>query len=193
MDNIRVVQVVVQAFQVRIKGLNRPGLQNPQLVSVSFRQPENCYLVRFSALHGALQALIMKNIAISGTWRFALPGSNITTAIVDVDNACLWIATERLNADADVEVDIFKKGLPDDPYEMEDVSFPTCFPESPDWSRRTMQIHCDCRWRPLNSSRSLYHVQADSFRILPHKWLLSGASLEKSHLSSSRAEEISRR
>jgi elongator complex protein 1 len=69
----------------------------------------------------------MKNLAISGTWRFALPGSNITTAIVDVDNACLWIATERLNADADVEVDIYRKGLPDDPYEMEDVSFTLVF------------------------------------------------------------------
>jgi len=65
----------------------------------------------------------MKNIAISGTWRFSFPGSNITTAIVDVDSACLWIAKERLNADADVEVDIYKKGLPDDSYEMEDVSF----------------------------------------------------------------------
>jgi len=69
----------------------------------------------------------MKNIAISGTWRFSFPGSNITTAIVDVDSACLWIAKERLNADADIEVDIYKKGLPDDSYEMEDVSFPLNF------------------------------------------------------------------
>jgi len=64
----------------------------------------------------------MKNIAISGTWRFAMQGSNITTAIVDIDRACLWIASERLNADADVEMDIYRKGLPDDSYEMEDVS-----------------------------------------------------------------------
>jgi len=142
-------------------------------------------------LHGASQALIMKNLAISGTWRFALPGSNITTAIVDVDNACLWIATERLNADADVEVDIYKKGLPDDPYEMEDVSFPLVFLGPSIGPAGRCRFTAECRWRPLNSSRSLYHVQADSFRILPHKWLLSGALLEKSHLSSSRAEEIS--
>lgn len=69
----------------------------------------------------------MKNIAISGTWRFSLPGSNITTAIVDVDRACLWIAKEQLNADADVEVDIYKKGLPDDSYEVEAVSPPLNF------------------------------------------------------------------
>jgi hypothetical protein len=63
----------------------------------------------------------MKNIAISGTWCLTFPGSNITTAIVDVDRACLWIASERLNADADIEIDVYKKGLPDDSYEMEDV------------------------------------------------------------------------
>jgi elongator complex protein 1 len=68
----------------------------------------------------------MKNIAISGTWRFTLPGSNITTAIVDVDRACLWIASERLNADADVEIDVYKRGFSDNSYEMdsEDVSAP---------------------------------------------------------------------
>jgi hypothetical protein len=63
----------------------------------------------------------MKNIAISGTWCLAFPGINITTAVVDVDRACLWIASERLNADADIEIDVYKKGLPDDLYEMEDV------------------------------------------------------------------------
>jgi hypothetical protein len=87
----------------------------------------------------------MKNIAISGTWRLVVPGSNITTAIVDVDRACLWIASERLNADADVEIDIYKKGIPDDSYEMEDVS---AFAEGlrvMNWSRKAMQIHCDCR------------------------------------------------
>jgi elongator complex protein 1 len=66
----------------------------------------------------------MKNIAISGTWVFAIPGGNIATTIVDVDRACLWIASERLNADADTEISIYKKGLPGDSYEMEDVSPP---------------------------------------------------------------------
>lgn len=66
----------------------------------------------------------MKNIAISGTWHLAIPGSNITTAVFDVDRACLWIASERLNADSDIEVDIYQKGLPDDSYEMEHVSAP---------------------------------------------------------------------
>jgi len=87
----------------------------------------------------------MKNIAISGTWRFAIPGTNITTAIVDVDRACLWIASERLNADADIEINIYKMGLPDDSYEMEDVSAFTQGPQVMNWSRKTMQIHCDCR------------------------------------------------
>ncbi|KAI9454947.1 IkappaB kinase complex IKAP component [Russula earlei] len=64
----------------------------------------------------------MKNIAISGTWSFPLPGCNITTTIVDVDRACVWIASERVNADADTEVDIYQKGLPDDLFGIEDVA-----------------------------------------------------------------------
>ncbi|KAH9985168.1 IKI3 family-domain-containing protein [Russula vinacea] len=64
----------------------------------------------------------MKNIAISGTWSFSMPDGNITTAVVDVDRACLWIASERSNADADTEIDIYKKGLSGDSYEMEDVA-----------------------------------------------------------------------
>jgi elongator complex protein 1 len=66
----------------------------------------------------------MKNIAISGTWFCDIPGGNIPTTIVDADRACLWIASERLNADADTEIDIYKKGLPGDSYEVEDVSSP---------------------------------------------------------------------
>ena len=69
-----------------------------------------------------LVTLSMKNIAISGTWSFSMPDGNITTAVVDVDRACLWIASERSNADADTEIDIYKKGLSGDSYEMEDVS-----------------------------------------------------------------------
>jgi hypothetical protein len=71
----------------------------------------------------------MKNIAISGTWFSDIPGGNITTTIVDVDRACLWIASERSNADADTEIDIYKKGLPRDSYEVEDVSPPLNHPE----------------------------------------------------------------
>ncbi|KAI0278772.1 IKI3 family-domain-containing protein [Russula aff. rugulosa BPL654] len=64
----------------------------------------------------------MKNIAISGTWFSDIPGGNITTTIVDVDKACLWIASERLNPDADTEIDIYKKGLPSDSYDVEDAA-----------------------------------------------------------------------
>ena len=64
----------------------------------------------------------MKNIAISGTWLSAIPGGNITATIVDIDRDCLWIASERLNADADTELNIYKKGLPGDSHETEDVS-----------------------------------------------------------------------
>ena len=92
------------------------------LVRLAIHKVDTCYLYRFSTLHGAPVTLVMKNIAISGTWRLAMQGSNITTAIVDIDRACLWIASERLNADADVEMDIYRKGLPDDSYETEDVS-----------------------------------------------------------------------
>jgi elongator complex protein 1 len=64
----------------------------------------------------------MRNISLSGTWRVVIPDSNITTTAVDVDRACLWIASERWNADADIEIDIYKQGLPDDSCETEDVS-----------------------------------------------------------------------
>ena len=66
----------------------------------------------------------MRNIAISGTWFSDIPGGNVTTTIVDVDRGCLWIASERLNADADTEIHIYKKGLPGDSYEVENVSPP---------------------------------------------------------------------
>lgn len=127
----------LEAWWMRYKGWTGPEPARPaegrSFCCYPFRwwsigqQVENCCLCRFSALHGASPALIMKNIAISGTWRFSLPGNNITRAIVDVDRACLWIAKERLNADADVEVDIYKKGLPDDSYEVEAVSSPLNF------------------------------------------------------------------
>jgi hypothetical protein len=64
----------------------------------------------------------MKNIALSATWRSVIPDVNITALTVDVDNACLWIATERLNADADTEIDVYKRVLPSEAYEPQDVS-----------------------------------------------------------------------
>ncbi len=66
----------------------------------------------------------MRNIAISGTWSSAIPDGNITAGIVDVDRGCLWITSEQLNADADTEIDIYKKELPGDSYEVKDVSPP---------------------------------------------------------------------
>ncbi|KAI0264133.1 IKI3 family-domain-containing protein [Gloeopeniophorella convolvens] len=63
----------------------------------------------------------MRNIALSGTWRATVDGGNITTTVVDLDKGCLWIASERLNADADVEVDIYKRELPNDAYDIDDA------------------------------------------------------------------------
>jgi hypothetical protein len=64
----------------------------------------------------------MKNIALSASWRSVIPDVNITHVAVDVDNACLWIASERLNADADTEIDVYKRGLPRESSELQDVS-----------------------------------------------------------------------
>ena len=64
----------------------------------------------------------MKNIALSATWRSVIPDVNITTLAVDVENACLWIASERLNADADTEIDVYKRRIPSESYELQDVS-----------------------------------------------------------------------
>jgi hypothetical protein len=64
----------------------------------------------------------MKNIALSATWCSVIPDVNITNVAVDVDNACLWIASERLNADADTEIDVYKRGIPRESYELQEVS-----------------------------------------------------------------------
>jgi hypothetical protein len=64
----------------------------------------------------------MKNIALSATWRSVIPDVNITTVAVDVENACLWITSERLNADADTEIDVYKGTIPSESYELQDVS-----------------------------------------------------------------------
>jgi elongator complex protein 1 len=68
-----------------------------------------------------LSTIEMRNIALSGTWRSVVQGGNITITAVDVDRACIWIASERSNADADIEMDVYKRGLPDDSYEMDKV------------------------------------------------------------------------
>ncbi|KAH8994552.1 Elongator complex protein 1 [Lactarius akahatsu] len=64
----------------------------------------------------------MKNIFLSAIWRSVIPDVNITTVAVDVDNACLWIASERLNADADTEIDIYKRALPSGSDELQDIA-----------------------------------------------------------------------
>ncbi|KAH9022450.1 IkappaB kinase complex IKAP component [Lactarius hengduanensis] len=62
----------------------------------------------------------MKNISLSAIWRSVIPDVNITTVAVDVDNACLWIASERLNADADTEIGVYKRALPSGSDELQD-------------------------------------------------------------------------
>ncbi|KAH9039879.1 IkappaB kinase complex IKAP component, partial [Lactarius pseudohatsudake] len=64
----------------------------------------------------------MKNISLSATWRSVIPDVSITTVAVDVDNACLWIASERLNADADTEIDVYKRALPSGSDELQDIA-----------------------------------------------------------------------
>ena len=53
----------------------------------------------------------MENSVLSATWRSVIPDVNTTALTVDVDNlnACLWIVSERLNADADTEIDVYKE------------------------------------------------------------------------------------
>ena len=89
----------------------------------------------------------MKNIALSASWRSVIPDVNITNVTVDVDNSCLWITSERLNADADIEIDVYKRGLPKESYEHQDVSVLfTRFPpgiSSQDQSHHDVtDIHC---------------------------------------------------
>ena len=52
----------------------------------------------------------MENSVLSATWRSVIPDVNITALTVDVDNACLWIVSERLNADADTGIDVYERG-----------------------------------------------------------------------------------
>ncbi|KAH8980756.1 IkappaB kinase complex IKAP component [Lactarius hatsudake] len=64
----------------------------------------------------------MKNLSLSAIWRSVIPDVNITTVAVDVDNACLWIASERLNADADTEIDVYKRAFPSGSDELQDIA-----------------------------------------------------------------------
>jgi hypothetical protein len=119
---------------VRIGGIAEAGPNRTGHTGISLSAPVTAKIVNQSGLGLSLWffactvvhfiGTVMKNIAISGTWFSDIPGGDITTTIVDVDKACLWIASERLNADADTEIDIYKKGLPGDSYEVEDVSPP---------------------------------------------------------------------
>ena len=73
----------------------------------------------------------MKNIALSATWRSVIPNVNITTVAVDVENACLWIGSERLNADADTEIDVYKRRILSESDEVQDVSILFAYFRSP--------------------------------------------------------------
>ena len=78
----------------------------------------------WALIHGTRLILsqVMKNIALSATWRSVIPNVNITTVSVDVENACLWIGSERLNADADTEIDVYKRRILSESDEVQDVS-----------------------------------------------------------------------
>ncbi|KAI0061864.1 IkappaB kinase complex, IKAP component [Artomyces pyxidatus] len=51
----------------------------------------------------------MRNLALLNTEHVLFAHCNVTATAVDLDDGSLWIASERLNADADLEIEIYKQ------------------------------------------------------------------------------------
>ena len=53
----------------------------------------------------------MRNLGLRAVQNIALFNANITAVAIDLEGDAIYVASERRNADADIEVEIFKLGL----------------------------------------------------------------------------------
>ena len=53
----------------------------------------------------------MRNLGPRDVQNIALPNANISALAIDLEEDAVYVTSERQNADADIEVEIFKLGL----------------------------------------------------------------------------------
>ena len=53
----------------------------------------------------------MRNLGLRDVQNIALPNANISALAIDLEEDAIYVTSERQNADADIEVEIFKLGL----------------------------------------------------------------------------------
>ena len=53
----------------------------------------------------------MRNLGLRDAQNIALPNANISALAIDLEEDAIYVTSERQNADADIEVEIFKLGL----------------------------------------------------------------------------------
>jgi elongator complex protein 1 len=50
----------------------------------------------------------MRNLGLRAVHNIALPNANLSAVAIDLEEDAIYVASERQNADADIEVEIFK-------------------------------------------------------------------------------------
>ena len=53
----------------------------------------------------------MRNLGLRDVQNIALPNANVSALAIDLEEEAIYVTSERQNADADIEVEIFKLGL----------------------------------------------------------------------------------
>ena len=53
----------------------------------------------------------MRNLGLRDVQDIALPSANISAVAIDLEEDAIYVTSERQNADADIEVEIFKLEL----------------------------------------------------------------------------------
>ena len=53
----------------------------------------------------------MRNLGLRDVQNIALPNANVSALAIDLEEEAIYVTSERPNADADIEVEIFKLGL----------------------------------------------------------------------------------
>ncbi|KAI0314583.1 IKI3 family-domain-containing protein [Amylostereum chailletii] len=67
----------------------------------------------------------MRNVILSKSQNTHLADAHVTATVVDVEDDSLWIASERLNPDADVEIELWKRKGADISHKVEEEAIPT--------------------------------------------------------------------
>jgi len=56
----------------------------------------------------------MRNLGLRAVHNIALPNVNLSAVAIDIEEDAIYVTSERQNADADIEVEIFKLEFPED-------------------------------------------------------------------------------